>query len=120
MYRAIGAAAFFYLFYVVSAGTGWIGSILIFRHRMTLNRWDYILMLLSGLIWAGLILVDGNGKSLSNAVVEPVLLGVIASLLFVLRCAAPKRHQSTSALTGTIAASIAAVFIWWLVPGLPE
>lgn len=121
--EAVGFSLILYLlFYLVAFGPGLAISIFIFRKEIKLDRWDALLIFLPGLVWCGFVVADAKGKTLSNAVAEPIILGVFGSLVFFLKCGANKFHKRQIAwsILATLTISVGAFLLWCLMPGLSE
>jgi hypothetical protein len=84
------------------------------------GKLDFVLLVLPWLAWISSSLAYSQGKSLSNAVIEPSVLGLVTSLILLLRLI-PGYPKSRAGFAITLAGPvIAAVCIWFFVPGLPE
>lgn len=84
--------------------------------------WELILPIVPFVLWFGLILVNGKGKTLSNGVIEPLLLGCAAGLPILFRAGANRsgRQGETAYFLGlAISCTIALVIYFWM-PALPE
>lgn len=91
------------------------------RHRVTWRWWELLVTVVPFLGWFVLIVVDGAGKSLSNAFIEPMMISIALPPAAIARVAVGRSADERlviTCITTTLTAIAAAVY--WFVPGLPE
>ena len=119
--RSVLAAFAWYPFFLVPALTGIFIIWMFFRRRIKLIGWDLLLITLPWLFWIALNSVEDFTRSLSNVVIEPIILGFLTSIAFLARCIISKNQsQSVASVSVTIAMCIVSVLFWAFFPGLPE
>ncbi len=100
-------------------------SFLIFHywlHNKYWNRYDILLVTLPILIYSLFKSIFHLSKSLSN-LIEPQYLGVSCGIIFIIRCLFARfnpEHSMLISQCAVIIASILAIGIYLLTPGLPE
>lgn len=91
------------------------------RKKVQWTRWDYLILIAPFSVWLGLMLLHGEGKSLSNAFIEPLALGCSAPVAPTIRAILRDRfNQASLAVCLLVALCFIAFTLWALVPGLPE
>jgi hypothetical protein len=91
------------------------------RHRAQWFKWEPIILVVPFAVWATLSVIDGGGKSLTNAAVEGISLGGAIPVAAMIRVAVGGRlNRKKLAITMIVLLSLAAVLLWALVPMLPE
>jgi hypothetical protein len=109
-----------YLFYLVPTAFAVVAYRKFRENDEQFGRLDLLLLAVPFLAWSILLLLSSQGKSLSNAVVEPTALGMVTSIVLLLRLL-PMYPRSRPGSAITIVIPVAAAFcIWLFVPGLPE
>jgi hypothetical protein len=114
-----------FLWYPLFGVPAVIGGLLVLPFldkRVHLQKTDWSLLFLPWILWIGLMIINGTGKSLSN-LIEAVILGCITAAFFAVRAVLevfyPKFGQRLSYLA-LIGSCLSAVALWAFVPGLPE
>ncbi|MEK0446839.1 MAG: hypothetical protein RLZZ399_2160 [Verrucomicrobiota bacterium] len=108
--------------HAVAAGILVVPVVWFSRKRVRWVAWEWPALFLPFLIWALLMVFVSTGrKSLSNLVIEPLLLGGTVGFGAVFRAAMgarwPAQRLAQGALLGLCLAALA---IFWMVPALPE
>lgn len=93
------------------------------RGKVIWQVWEFAVMMLPFLLWVLLITNNRAGKSLSNALVEPFLCGLIASLqpgfrLFIMHIT--KQDDSKMSLWGVAIACFGSIAVYLFTPTLVE
>ena len=112
----------FYPLFGIPALIGCLVVWLLARKRIRLTISDGLLLIAPAVCWFSLLMIEDNGKTLSN-LVELVHLGYIVPLLFAGRVIFFMRQPpgpSRAPMTTLLASCLAAVALWAFVPGLPE
>jgi hypothetical protein len=111
----------FYPLFGVPTLVGCLVVWLLARKRIRLTVSDGLLLIAPAVCWFSLLMIEDNGKSLSN-LVELVHLGYIVPILFAGRVIFSMRRPGGSrapAIT-LLASCLVAASLWAFVPGLPE
>jgi len=91
------------------------------RRRVQWTKFDFAILVVPYLAWLALVAEGTLSKSMSNAVIEPIYLGLAVGLAPIIRIAFPKRwNAKIVAATLLVAASAVGVGIYFSVPCLPE
>ncbi len=91
------------------------------RKRIHWERADYLVFFVPWLVWFNLFVFGGRAASLSSALVEVSILGVLVGLGFLPLIALAKRFSvGIMRLSLNIGLCLCAVAIWALVPFLGE
>ena len=120
--EALLLAGAIYLLYGVPAFVGGLFFWLFLRKHIQLRMADWSLLIAPFAVWLGATAIYDGDKSLSN-IVEALVLGCIAALLFGVRAGISVRHPQTQprlAVAALAGGCFAAIAFWALVPGLPE
>jgi predicted neutral ceramidase superfamily lipid hydrolase len=73
------------------------------------------------LVWSALTIIDGSGKTMANALVEPMILAGILAAVSCLRILIKDNRYATVAVPILYGAVLCCAFLLWLLmPGLPE
>lgn len=91
--------------------------------RKTLEAGLLAAYLLPICAWLVLVLINGKGKTLANAVFEPVILAVLVCILAVVHCLVDRQGLLSSRALDivTVALSVlVALSVFFLMPALPE
>lgn len=85
--------------------------------------WEFLLLIVPFAVWIGLVLLfDGKNKTLSSAVIEPLLAGCAACLPVIGRAVGPRVGLSRDVLywLGMSGACLLVLATYVFVPALPE
>ena len=110
----------FYGFALAISGGGifWIA-----RGKIVWQAWEFGLMILPFLVWVVLIVQNRAGKSLTNALIEPLVCGFIAGLQpgfrFLVVHFSHQDHPKLS-LIGVLISCIGALAVYYFTPTIAE
>lgn len=97
--------------------------VLVTRKRVNWRIWEFVFSFLPLVVWISLVAFNSKGKTLSNAVVEPFVCGILSSLQ-ALTCsifAVMQQKRGVFPLVfGVILGCISAVLVFLFMPALPE
>jgi hypothetical protein len=111
---------FMYIFYLVPTAFAVVAYRRFREADDQFGKLDLLLLVVPYLAWSILLLSSSQGKSLSNAVMEPTALGMVTSVVLLSRLV-PTHPKSKWGSAITIVIPVAAAFcFWFFVPGLPE
>ena len=107
----------FLLMGIVVCGPVWFLG----KRRIQWTWRDYIVLVLPLTLWIILIVINGAGKSLTNAVIEPFWLGCSVPIAPLTRLIIGKRvNQKLLAISLLVILCLVATGLWMFVPCLPE
>jgi hypothetical protein len=90
------------------------------RKRIFWEPWEFLALVIPYFVWLGLMLSGLKPKSLSN-LVEPILIGIAAPVLALLRIGLSRKMDERLLAAGLITIlSLVAGAVYWIVPCLPE
>lgn len=115
--------AVWFLLYLVSCILAGGLTTFLTRSWMAWRLWEVVLLLLPFLVWSGAIAINSTGKTLSNAVIEPLVCGLLSSLQLLIRIYAVKVHRTDHILLvplGVLVSCLAVLVVYWTMPALPE
>ncbi len=94
---------------------------LLARKRIRLTFSDGLLLIAPYLCWFSCLMIDNNGKTMSN-LVELIYLGYAVPILFAGRVVFSMRRPGASPASAItlLASCLVTVALWAFVPGLPE
>lgn len=103
---------------IIIAGPIWFFA----RTRVQWFHWEYLNLLVPFLIWIFLALTNLRNKSLSNAGIESITLGILVGVIQILPVIMPEVFGSRlkSALATLFISVVIAVLIYYFMPSLPE
>lgn len=92
------------------------------RGRVAWLKWEFFSIAVPILIWIMLALMNLRNKSLSNAGIEALSLGIIVGLIQFFPVIFPEviSSRGRSALISLFLSILAAVIIYFFMPTLPE
>lgn len=92
------------------------------RHRVHWFYWEFFDLSIPFLIWVILVLTNLKSKSLSNAGVEALILGILAGVIQIFPLIMPEIFGSRfkSAFTTLLISIIVTLLIYFFMPTLPE
>lgn len=111
----------FYPAFVIPAIVGCLVVWLPARKHIRLTISDGLLLIAPAVCWFFLLMIEDNGKSLSN-LVELIHLGYIVPILFASRVIFSMRRPGPSRAPAImlLASCLVAASLWAFVPGLPD
>ena len=112
---------FLFFLYVVSATVVCLPIVWWYR-SIGWRWWELVLPVVAFALWLSLVVVSDKGKTLSNAVIEPLLCGCLACMPIVLRAAATRCAWwgEVAYLIGLFLSCVVVLIIYVGMPALPE
>jgi len=103
---------------IVIAGPIWFFG----RERVHWFRWEFFSLLIPFLVWIFLASTNLRNKSLSNAGVESVIIGILIGIIQIFPVIIPEVYESRlkSAFATLFLSIIIAVLLYFFMPTLPE
>jgi nitrate/nitrite transporter NarK len=112
-----------FLFYLVPTVLLTTPIVLLARKRVRWHAWEVLALPIPFCVWmsAHFFLTTTPRKSLSNAVIEPMLLALVVAVGLCVRVALTSRIGGRkAAISVLLGLAIAALAVFWIVPSLPE
>lgn len=120
LFASLPMIGFMYIFYLVPISFAVIAYRKFRDNDEQFRNFDLLLLVVPHVVWWVLLLSSSQGKSLSNAVVEPAALGMASSIVLLVRLLPGYPGSRVGVLASIAIPILAAVCIWFLVPELPE
>ncbi len=91
------------------------------RKEARWHTWELLVLVIPFCVWAGLMVHNDSGKTLSNLVVEPGILSVALVFVALARVGIGRSLSEWLAIAGSLVVTcVAASGVYFLVPALPE
>lgn len=92
------------------------------RERVHWFQWEFFLLLIPFITWVVLASINLRNKSLSNAGVESIILGILIGMIQIFPAIMPEVFGSRlkSAFVTLFLSIIITLLVYFIVPSLPE
>jgi uncharacterized membrane-anchored protein len=121
--KIFAASMLWYPLFLIPAVFGFVTYYFVIKGASKLTKINWATIIAPWLIWLILMSFFSTGKKSLANLIEPVILGGIVSVLFIV-WALMKKHSNVSGVIGSatvfVASCASAFLLFFLVPGLPE